>query len=107
MIECLKELLRIEKAWIPDKDLHSMYIRPTSISMDNKLGLSSVKKMKTFVVLSPCGPYYPQGFVPVRLHCDTEKVRAWPKGFGDKKIGGNYAPTLRSSRLAREKHKAD
>ena len=88
MTECLKELIKIEKDWIPDQPLHSIYIRPTSICMDNRLGLSSVQKMKTFIVLSPVGPYYPRGFVPVKLFCDTTIVRAWPQGFGDKKIGG-------------------
>lgn len=107
MIACLKELIKIEKDWIPDRPMHSLYIRPTSICMDNKLGLSSVQKAKTFVVLSPVGPYYPRGFVPVKLYCDTSIVRAWPKGFGDKKIGGNYAPTLKTGRKGAETHGAD
>jgi len=98
---------KAEKSWIPDKPLHSLYIRPTSICMDNKLGLSSVQKSKTFVVLSPVGPYYPRGFVPVKLYCDTSIVRAWPRGFGDKKIGGNYAPTLKTGRKGVEVYGAD
>jgi len=88
MIECLKELVKIEKEWIPRRPLHSLYIRPTSICMDNRLSLSKVDKAKTFVILSPVGPYYQRGFVPVKLYCDTNAVRAWPQGFGDKKIGG-------------------
>lgn len=71
MNACLKELIKLEKDWIPDRPLHSLYIRPTSISMDNKLGLSSVRKSKTFVILCPVGPYYVRGFVPVKLYCDT------------------------------------
>jgi len=78
MLECLKELVKIEKDWIPDLPNHSLYIRPTSISMDNRLGLSSVRKSKTYVVFSPVGPYFPRGFVPTRLYCDTQNVRAWP-----------------------------
>jgi len=89
-------LIELEKDWIPDKPSHSLYIRPTSICMDNKLGISRVTESKTFIILSPVGPYYPRGFVPVNLFCDTNVIRAWPKGFGDKKIGGNYAPTLQS-----------
>ena len=84
-----------------------MYIRPNSICMDNKLGLSSIQKMKTFVALSPVGPYYPRGFVPVKLYCDETVVRAWPDGFGDKKLGGNYAPTIKTSRKGIEKHGCD
>ena len=75
--------------------------------MDNSVGISSIKRMKTFVVLSPVGPYYPRGFVPVKLYCDTQVVRAWPNGFGDKKIGGNYAPTLKISREGNLKHGCD
>ncbi len=71
MTECLSELIKLEKGWIPNRPFHSLYIRPTSICMDNKLGLSSVKKSKTFVILCPVGPYYPRGFVPVKLYCDT------------------------------------
>lgn len=71
MTECLKELIRVEKDWIPNRPMHSLYIRPTSICMDNKLGLSSIKKSKTFIILCPVGPYYPRGFVPVKLYCDT------------------------------------
>jgi len=56
--------------------------------MDNKLGLGRVTKSKTFIILSPVGPYYPRGFVPVKLYCDTSVIRAWPNGFGDKKVGG-------------------
>lgn len=63
--------------------------------------------MKTFVCLSPVGPYYPRGFKPVKLYCDTKVVRAWPKGFGDKKVGGNYAPTLKVSRSGQELHGCD
>jgi branched-chain amino acid aminotransferase len=56
--------------------------------MDNELGIKQVTKCKTFIVLSPVGPYYPRGFVPVNLFCDVNAVRAWPLGPGDKKIGG-------------------
>ena len=67
--------------------------------MDNRLSLSKVEKMKTFVILSPVGPYYPRGFVPVKLFCDTEAVRAWPQGFGDKKVGG-YVTNISSVTVA-------
>ena len=42
MLECLKELVRTEKDWIPDRPLHSLYLRPTSISMDNRLSMSKI-----------------------------------------------------------------
>lgn len=33
LLECLKELVKLEKDWIPDKEGFSLYIRPTAISM--------------------------------------------------------------------------
>ena len=107
MVDCTSKLIDIERDWIPNRPNHSLYLRPTSIAMDNSVGISSIKKMKTFIVLSPVGPYYPKGFVPVKLYCDTSVVRAWPNGFGDKKIGGNYAPTLKISREGTQKHGCD
>jgi branched-chain amino acid aminotransferase len=40
------------------------------------------------------GPYFPNGFQPVRLLADTKNVRAWPGGVGNAKLGGNYGPTI-------------
>lgn len=78
MLECCRRLVEVEKDWIPEKPGHSLYLRPTSICMDDRLGLSKVTKAKTFIILSPVGPYYPRGFVPVRLYCDKNAIRAWP-----------------------------
>ena len=60
MVKATKKLVELEKDWIPDRPSHSLYLRPTSICMDNTLGLSRVNKSKTFVILSPVGPYYPR-----------------------------------------------
>ena len=87
MIKCLKDLLKIEKAWIPDRPYHSVYIRPTSIAMNNDLALGRVTKSKTFIILFPTGPYFAK-IEPLNLVCGTDLVRAWPNGFGDKKVGG-------------------
>lgn len=75
--------------------------------MDDKIGVNRINKMKTMVILSPVGPYYPRGFVPVRLYCDTQVVRAWPLGFGDKKLGGNYAPTIKTQRKGLKNYNSD
>ena len=33
LLGCIKELLKVDKEWIPQIDGFSMYIRPTAISM--------------------------------------------------------------------------
>lgn len=58
------------------------------------LGVTKSQSAKLFVVMTTVGPYFPTGFKPVNLYCDDTIVRAWPGGAGDKKIGGNYGPTI-------------
>ena len=58
------------------------------------LGVGASKYAKLYVILSPVGPYYPEGFAPVKLYADDKYVRAWPGGTGDTKVGGNYGPTI-------------
>lgn len=55
------------------------------------------------MILSPVGPYYPEGFNPVKLYAQNRYVRAWPGGTGDTKIGGNYGPTIKPQMIAAEK----
>lgn len=107
MLKCTSALMDIERDWIPKKPLHSIYLRPVSIAMDTKLGLSKVEKMRTWISLSPVGPYFSSGFKPVKLYCMSNFVRAWPGGYGDKKIGGNYAPTMRVMRQGKLNHNCD
>jgi len=40
------------------------------------------------------GPYFKTGLKPVTLTTSESIVRAWPGGFGNVKLGANYAPTL-------------
>lgn len=37
--------------------------------------------------MCPVGPYYPEGFNPIKLYADTSNVRAWPGGVGNTKVG--------------------
>ncbi|XP_024401549.1 uncharacterized protein [Physcomitrium patens] len=94
LLECIKELLRVERDWVPDKEGFSVYIRPTMIGTHPFLGVGPTREALLFVVLSPVGPYFPSGLKPIKLYVETQNVRAFPGGVGDKKIGGNYAPTI-------------
>jgi len=90
-LECLKNLLLLDKAWIPSGRGYSLYIRPTAVSTQSTLGVSVTGFVKNFVVCSPVGPYFPEGFTAVKLLADPSYVRAWPGGTGYIKCGGNYA----------------
>lgn len=94
LVECIKQLIKIDRDWIPEGEGYSLYIRPTAISTHPYLGVTKAESAKVFVILSPVGPYYPEGFAPVKLFADNHNRRAWPGGIGYTKSGGNYAPTI-------------
>jgi len=99
-LECLKELLRVEKDWIPGAPGTSLYIRPTIIATDVYLGVRASKTYRFFIILSPVGAYYPEGFNPVKIWVTKRHVRAVRGGIGEAKTPGNYAASLYASERA-------
>ncbi|KAJ3512732.1 hypothetical protein NLJ89_g3355 [Agrocybe chaxingu] len=94
LLELIKKLIRIDKSWIPREPGHSLYVRPTLIGNQRAIGVAPPNEALLFVILSPVGPYYPNGFKPVSLYGTTEYVRASPGGTGAFKLGVNYAPGI-------------
>ncbi len=45
VIECIKELLKIDESWIPDEEGYSMYIRPTAIGTSPVLGVHASEQV--------------------------------------------------------------
>lgn len=95
LIQLIKKLVTLDKAWIPSEPGHSLYIRPALIGTQAALGVGATTDALLFVISSPVGPYYKTGFKPVALEADPARVRAWPGGTGQYKLGGNYAPGIR------------
>ena len=102
MLEALNELIRIEKDWIPTKEGHSLYIRPLVFGNDPFLGVRPSNTYKLMIMLSPVGPYYPEGFHPVPILATDKYVRAVRKGVGECKTAGNYAASLLAQREAKK-----
>jgi len=46
LLECLKQLLRIDKDWLPHQEGYSMYIRPFAFSSAHTLGISKPSRCK-------------------------------------------------------------
>lgn len=99
-IEVIKELVNLDRKWIPDRPGSALYIRPLMIAMDEFLRVSPSETFLFTIMLLPVGPYYGDA---VKLWADTEFVRAVPGGTGEAKTAGNYAASLLPSRLAKEK----
>jgi branched-chain amino acid aminotransferase len=92
--EALKQLIRVEKEWVPHAPETSLYIRPTIIATDPFLGVRASHTYRLFVILSPVGAYYPEGFNPIKIWVTREYVRAVRGGVGEAKTPGNYAASL-------------
>jgi len=94
MQKCIEALCRVESDWVPDTDGCSLYLRPTCIGTTAFLGVSEPSSALVYVIACPVGPYFANGFAPVKVLAETNYRRAWPGGTGDSKVGGNYAPGL-------------
>ena len=99
-IEALKELIRVEKDWVPSAPGTSLYIRPTIIATDPFLGVRASHTYRFFVILSPVGAYYAAGFNPVKIWVTRNHVRAVRGGVGEAKTPGNYAASLFAADVA-------
>lgn len=100
LLDALKQLIITEKDWVPGAPGTSLYIRPTIIAMDPYLGLGASRTYRLFIILSPVGPYYSEGFNPVKIWVSKEYVRAVRGGLGDVKTPGNYAASLYAGKEA-------
>ncbi|KAF9260321.1 branched-chain amino acid aminotransferase II [Marasmius fiardii PR-910] len=94
LLELIKELVRLDKHWVPKEPGHSLYIRPVLIATQKFIGVAPPSEALLFVICCPVGPYYPNGFKPIALYGTTEYIRAAPGGTGAYKLGVNYGPTL-------------
>jgi branched-chain amino acid aminotransferase len=102
VLKSLKKLLSIEKDWIPQLTGTSLYIRPTLIASEAKLGVRASSEYLFFIILSPVGPYFKEGFTPVNIMVSDKYVRAARGGVGAAKTIGNYAAGLYAGTIARE-----
>eukprot|EP00835_Amoeboradix_gromovi_P003366 NODE_219_length_14015_cov_0.496335.p4 type:complete len:319 gc:universal NODE_219_length_14015_cov_0.496335:3889-2933(-) len=100
LLHCIKELCKVDSKFIPNQKGYSLYIRPTLIGTSPSLGVSPSTQAKLFVICSPVGPYFKEGFKPISLYATTKFARAWKGGSGSFKIGANYSPTIVPQKIA-------
>lgn len=99
----IKELVRLDKEWVPKEPGTSLYIRPYIIATEAHLGVSPSKNYKFIIILSPVGAYYDEGINPVKIAVEDKYVRAVIGGTGEAKTGGNYASSLAATEIVAKK----
>jgi branched-chain amino acid aminotransferase len=96
----MKQLLKLDENWIPQKHKYSLYIRPFMFSSDEVIGVKPGLKYKFMIILSPTGPYYSE---PMRIYAEEKYVRAVPGGVGYAKTAGNYGSSMFPTAEAKRK----
>lgn len=99
-IEGMRQLIELDKAWVPNYPNHALYIRPFMFASDEAIGVRPSSNYKFMILLSPSGPYYT---APMRIYVEETYVRAVQGGVGFAKTAGNYAASMMATALAKEK----
>lgn len=99
-LEGMRQLVALDKNWIPGSEDHSLYIRPFMFSSDEIIGVRPSENYKFLIILSPTGPYYS---APMRIYVEEHFVRAVPGGVGFAKAAGNYGSAMLATAEAKSK----
>jgi branched-chain amino acid aminotransferase len=99
-IEGLRQLVELDKNWIPSKEDHSLYIRPMMFATDTALGVRPSDTYKFIIILSPAGAYFAE---PMKIAVEEKYARAAPGGVGFSKNAGNYGGAMLASTVAKQK----
>lgn len=98
-IEGMKQLIELDKDFIPSGYDESLYIRPFLFATEETLGVKESNSYKFIIITGPVGSYFS---APARIYVEEKFTRAAPGGTGFAKTGGNYAASLLSSAEAKK-----
>lgn len=98
-IDGLKQLLQLDKNWIPSGYDESLYIRPFMFASEETLGVKAANSYKFLIIMGPVASYFS---APAKIYVEEKYTRAVPGGTGFAKTGGNYAISLASSAEAKK-----
>jgi len=100
-ITVIKELVRLDRDWVPKWPGTTLYIRPAMFADDPSLGVHVSPTYYFFIIMSPVGSYFGNG--SLKLWVEEDCVRATHGGTGASKMAGNYAGSLLAAERARQK----
>jgi branched-chain amino acid aminotransferase len=98
-VQGLRELVKLDDAWVPRTPGSSLYIRPFMFATDGFLGVRPSESYHFGIITCPVGGYFTK---PLRVRFEQKYVRAAPGGAGYAKNAGNYGAAMLPTRLAQE-----
>ncbi len=94
--EMIVEAVNRNKEFVPPHGTGAaLYIRPLLFGSGSEVGVKPATEYTFVVFVTPVGPYFKEGFNPVKIAIVRDTDRAAPQGTGTLKVGGNYAASLR------------
>ena len=101
--EAITKAVKLNERFVPPYGTGaSLYIRPLLIGSGPQVGVKPADEYLFLVFTSPVGPYFKEGFNPVKIAVVRDSDRAAPLGTGNIKVGGNYASSLRGVQKAHD-----
>jgi branched-chain amino acid aminotransferase len=96
-VEACKKVVQLNERFVPPYGTGaSLYLRPLLIGSGPQVGVKPADEYLFMIFVGPVGPYFKEGFNPVKMRVSREFDRAAPLGTGCYKVGGNYAASLRA-----------
>ena len=99
-VEGLKQLVGIEKNWIPPQDGSALYLRPFMYADEAFIGMRAATSYKFIIIASPSGPFFSKR---IKLWAERKYIRAAQGGTGEAKAAGNYSAAIRPTEIAKAK----
>ncbi len=104
-VEAVKTVVRDNIEFVPPYGTGgSLYIRPVMFGTQPQIGVNASNEYELVIMVMPVGPYYKGGIKPVDAMVSIDYDRAAPHGTGHIKAAGNYAASLLSSKICKEKY---
>lgn len=104
LIDMVKEVVEANERFIPPYGTGaSLYVRPVLFGSSAQVGVKPANEYLLIIFVTPVGPYYKEGFNPIKVMIDRYHDRAAPLGTGSIKSGGNYGASLLSAEEAHAK----
>jgi branched-chain amino acid aminotransferase len=90
-VTALEVLVSQDRAWVPTREGHSLYLRPFMIATQRGLGVNRPSSSYLFTVIASPSAGYFGAAKAVTVWLSADYTRAAPGGTGEAKCGGNYA----------------
>jgi len=101
--EMMSKVVKLNEAYIPPYGTGAaLYLRPLLIGTGPQVGVKPAEEYMFMIFVGPVGPYFKEGFHPVKMQIVRDYDRCAPLGTGHIKVGGNYAASLKPAARAKD-----